>query len=88
MVVRKVLNSLLPEGGRYGGQEGFKLIVTRRLPLWWSGRFQTHCYQKVAIMVVRKVLNSLLPEGHRYGSQEGFKLIVTRRSPLWWSGRF
>jgi hypothetical protein len=49
MVVRKVLNSLLPEGGRYGGQEGFKLIVTRRLPLWWSGRFQTHCYQKVAI---------------------------------------
>jgi hypothetical protein len=25
MVVRKVLNSLLPEGGRYGGQEGFKL---------------------------------------------------------------
>ena len=24
MVVRKVLNSLLP-GGRYGGQEGFKL---------------------------------------------------------------
>ena len=54
MVVRKVLNSLLPEGGRYGGQEGFKLIVTRRCyggqegfklivtrrwPLWWSGRF-------------------------------------------------
>jgi hypothetical protein len=28
MVVRKVLNSLLPEGGRYGGQEGFKLIVS------------------------------------------------------------
>jgi hypothetical protein len=38
MVVRKVLNSLLPEGGRYGGQEGFKLIVTRRWPLWWSER--------------------------------------------------
>ena len=37
-MVRKVLNSLLPEGGRYGGQEGFKLIVTRRSPLWWSGR--------------------------------------------------
>ena len=72
MVVRKVLNSLLPEGHHYGGQEGFKLIVTRR----------------VAVMVVRKVLNSLLPEGHRYGGQEGFKLIVTRRSPLWWSGRF
>jgi hypothetical protein len=31
MVVRKVLNSLLPEGGRYGGQEGFKLIVTSLL---------------------------------------------------------
>jgi hypothetical protein len=39
MVVRKVLNSLLPEGCRYGGQEGIKLIVTRRSPLWWSGRF-------------------------------------------------
>ena len=39
MVVRKVLNSLLPEGGHYGGQEGFKLIVTRMWPLWWSGRF-------------------------------------------------
>jgi hypothetical protein len=26
MVVRKVLNSLLPEGCRNGGQEGFKLI--------------------------------------------------------------
>jgi hypothetical protein len=42
MVVRKVLNSLLPEGGRYGGQEGFKLTATRRWP----------------VMVVRKVLNS------------------------------
>ena len=66
MVVKKVLNSLLPEGHHYGGQEGFKLIVTRRSLLWWSG----------------KVLNSLLPEGGRYGGQEGFKLIVTRRWPL------
>ena len=33
MVVRKVLNSLLPEGGRYGGQEGFKLTLPEGGPL-------------------------------------------------------
>ena len=47
-MVRKVLNSLLPEGGRYGGQEGFKLIMVVRKVL--------NSYQK-AVMVVRKVLN-------------------------------